>query len=125
MTRPLATAFRWAARIWTLALAAFVVLQSAVIVQERSAGGALPPGDAVELGLLGIALLALFGAWRWERAGTLVALLGTGLYVVAFRAFYGQWLFSLAGGWIVPALFVFPAFLFLCARTLSGQRARP
>lgn len=121
MSEPAVVIPRWIARIWSILLTLLMVVQGSVSVQEAAGGGSLPLADAVELTLLALGLVGLLLAWRREALGAGVTIAAIVLHGIAFRLFRGRWLLSLAGGWIIPTLYIVPAVLFLLATGLDER----
>ncbi len=68
----LITVLRWIARVWSLIIAGVVLL--IIVMPDENVSGPVPLIEWVEVGLVGVAAVALLLAWRWEAAGALIAL---------------------------------------------------
>lgn len=101
---------RWVARIWSILLFTFGLIM--IFTPDPYAAEPVPFEDWFLLSLWGAAILALLLAWRWERAGAILAI---GLMLtreLAWVILKGSWLVSFLLVWLVV---VPPAILFLLA----------
>ena len=103
---------RWVARIWSLGP---VIIALVVIVFSRSEEGVTVPWtDWAALGLLGISVIGLALAWRWERLGGWISVAALAVFLIVFlitveRSFPGFVIFLVGIG--VPAvLFLISAY---------------
>jgi hypothetical protein len=115
------TAIRWSARVLGVILAGFLLL---MFVGESWGKwhtlSQLRPRDMLNLGLMGVYILGMLLAPKWERLGSLIGLAGIGgLFVMLFLTGGG---FS-ARGVLNPYFLVLwlPVVLYLLCRRLQGR----
>jgi hypothetical protein len=73
---------RWVARIWSLFPIIWAILE--VISPHSEEGIEVPVSDYVNLSIIGVCLLGLALAWRWEKLGGWIALVALGVFTVVF-----------------------------------------
>ncbi len=118
MTEPKRSAriVRWIARLWSIAILAFVLLR--IFTPDPYATEPVPAEDWFLLSLWGVAVLGLLLAWRWERVGSLVTIATMFFRELAWVVLKGPWL---AGFLLFWAFLVPPAILFLIAWRLDRR----
>lgn len=109
---PVVTVIRWIARLLSLALVALLVL----IAVGESWNSPIPwtrlgPLELAMFASLGMALFGLLMAWRWERTGALMNIIGTTLFTLPIIAKEG---FPFRFFWIEAALAGFGLAFLLC-----------
>lgn len=111
-----AKTIRWIARIWSLAVFAFAVIR--VVTPDPYATESVPLADWFLLSLWGVAILGLVVAWKWERAGAIIAIAAMFFREAAWVILKGDWMVNFL---IIWAVVVPPAILFLVAWRLERQ----
>jgi hypothetical protein len=114
------TSLRWLARLSSLVIdSAFVLILILATTNEDK-----PHGSAiVVLALLVLVMVVSFTAWRWEKAGGALVVVGglcLGVAALLAQRAFGLGSFGLLGAFVYGAPFVFVGFLFW----MSGERAR-
>jgi hypothetical protein len=100
---------RWTARIWTLVPIFFALGE---ILFPHGGNGEVVWYEILALSLLGVTLLGLALAWRWERIGAVISLTSLAIFSVLFILTFER---------IFPTIFIFilalgtPAGMFLWA----------
>jgi hypothetical protein len=113
------TIIRWIARIWTIPI--FVFALGEILIPDPYAVQPVPLADWISLGFLGVSILGLLLAWRWEGLGGAIAIAGFVGHVVAFGITRGYWWFGALGS--LAFILVLPGILFLVCWALSrGKR---
>jgi hypothetical protein len=108
---------RWIARVWSLVLFTFALIR--VFTPDPNATEPVPALDWFLLSLLGLSILALMVAWRWELLGAAGAIALTIIRELAFLLLMrGRWFPGLLILWvaILP-----PAILYLVAWRLEKR----
>lgn len=104
---------RWLARIWTLLLLILIIF----VALDPGPEGIhhLPPLEYIPLGMTALAQLGLLLAFRWERLGGILALIGVAGIDLAYYLIHGTMngaLLNTSLLWGVPAV----VYLFCWAR---------
>jgi hypothetical protein len=107
---------RWIARIWSILVFVFVLLQ--IFTPDPYATQPVPLEDWFLLSLWGIAVLGLLVAWRWELAGGILTIAVMFLRELAWIVLKGAWLVNFLIVWL---FLVPPAVLFLIAWGLERK----
>ena len=107
---------RWIARIWSILVFVFVLLQ--IFTPDPYATQPVPLEDWFLLSLWGIAVLGLLVAWRWELAGGILTIAVMVLRELAWIVLKGAWLVNFLIVWL---FLVPPAVLFLIAWRLERK----
>ncbi len=103
---------RWIARIWTIPILVFAAGQ---LVAPSSIGVAASlPRDDVDMIMMGIVVLGLLLAWRWETWGGGIALFGIAAHYVVYYLVVGPPFPRLA-----MVILGVPALLFMVCAGLS------
>jgi hypothetical protein len=107
---------RWVARIWSVPA---ILWSLAEILFPHGGDAYVPWYDWVLLGLMGLAVIGLALAWRWEALGGWIAIAGYLLHVALWPIFRGSWAMT----WLIFLAFVgAPGLLFVLA---ARGAARP
>lgn len=108
---------RWIARIWTIPILVFACGQL-LSPSSRSIAACLPRDD-LDMGMMGIIVLGLLLAWRWEALGGFLALVGIAAHYVTYCVMIGptfpRWAIALLG---------VPAVLFMVCAGLSHPKLK-
>ena len=107
---------RWIARIWSILVFVFVLLQ--IFTPDPYATQPVPLEDWFLLSLWGIAVLGLLVDWRWELAGGILTIAVMVLRELAWIVLKGAWLVNFLIVWL---FLVPPAVLFLIAWRLERK----
>lgn len=116
-----ARAARWIARIWSI----LITVGAALLMFSPDPVGASEPlaaADWVIVGLVGLAFVGLFIAWRWELVGGIITLVMLFIREIAWVILKGYWFAGFLFLWIVIAP---PAILFLIAWGLERKSKKP
>jgi hypothetical protein len=108
---------RWVARIWTIPILVFACGQL-VAPSARGIAAGLPRDD-IDMIMMGIVVLGLLLAWRWETLGGIVALLGIAAHYVVYYFMFGPSFPRLA-----MVILGVPAVLFMVCAGLSHPKLR-
>jgi hypothetical protein len=73
---------RWVARIWSLVVILFALAE--VLFPHSEEGVVVPWTEWAALGVLGISIIGLALAWRWERLGGWISVVALAVFVVLF-----------------------------------------
>lgn len=112
-------AIRWTARILGLVMAGFLLLMFiGESLESKSLPGPIEPIAAIGLALMGIYVVAMFLALKWERVGSLLGVVALGGFFVIL--FLGLFPGNVSGGFrsrgvLNPVLLAFwlPILLYL------------
>ena len=106
---------RRVARIWSILVTAGTLLMT-LSPDTPGETGTISTEDWFGLGMIGVALLGLFIAWRWEFVGGVLTLAMMFIREITWVILHGKWF---AGFLILWFLIASPAILFLVARRLE------
>jgi hypothetical protein len=107
---------RWIARIWSILVFAIALLK--ILTPDPYATEPVPALDWFLLSLLGVSILGLLIAWRWELVGGIVTISTMFLREIIWITLRGDWMISFLLFWI---FIVPPAILFLAAWGLERK----
>lgn len=93
------------------------------ITPDPNIVGPVPLIEWIEVGLLGVAVVGLMLAWRWEAAGASLALLSIAAQDIIFRLHRGIWFHSMGNTAVLMLIFIIPAVLYLVCWYLSRDKA--
>jgi len=100
---------RWIARIWSALVVAFALW---IFIPDSSSSGPIAAVDKFLLSLLGLTLLGLLIAWRWEFAGGIFAIATMIIRKIAWIILKGNWEIGFLFLWI---FLLPPALMFIIA----------
>jgi len=114
-SNPSAVILRWIARGISLVILVVVLLITFMSPSESGASATelVAPIEWAALGMYGLSVVGLLVAWRWERLGALLALLGVIGHDVLFYLAKGFQPAYLAGNLIIAMIFLLPACLYV------------
>ena len=102
---------RWIARIWSLGIFVFAIIR-VFSPDPHATGDPLAFREIFMLGMWGVSIVGLMVAWRWERPGALIAIIGLFLRELLYVVLYREWTVNFLLIWIV---IIPPAILYLMA----------
>lgn len=124
-SNPSAVILRWIARGISLVILVVALLITFISPGESGASATelVAPIEWTALGIYALSVIGLLVAWKWERLGALLALLGVIMHDVLFYIYKGFQPAYLVGNLVVAMIFLLPACLFVIDWWMSRPQA--